>query len=100
MAEKEKRRRAREIMSIPEPPAADVRPGSGDLADPNKIIRCVKETRPDCGNKFCLWRLDERCGIAQLSYLFDGAEIGEQVVLEYCEMTEAEIAMLPEFDGW
>jgi hypothetical protein len=31
---------------------------------------------------------------------FDGAEIGETIVLTYCEMTEEDLEEMPEFEGW
>jgi len=31
---------------------------------------------------------------------FDGAEIGEAITVELCEMTEQELDDLPEFEGW
>ncbi len=66
-----------------------------------KKIPCVKETRPDMddGRNSCMWRLDKPYTLL-LEDLFDGAEVGEKVVLEYCEMTEAELDALPEFEGW
>lgn len=64
-----------------------------------KKIPCVKETRPDVddGRTHCVWRIDEAFNINDL---FDGAEVGDKVVLEYCQMTEAELEALPEFEGW
>lgn len=68
-------------------------------AVPAKMIPCIKETRPDVdgGRSFCIWRIDQAFNIADL---FDGAEVGDKVVLEYCEMTEDLLEALPEFEGW
>jgi len=55
----------------------DVRHGRRGISDPqlNRLIVAIKDE-------------------------FDGAEIGDEVVLELCEMTREEIDTLPEFDGW
>ena len=62
-----------------------------------KKILCAKETRPDTGTDWCVWRLDK---IGQLADMLDGAEAGEKILLEICEMAEDELAALPEFEGW
>ena len=61
-------------------------------------VRCLKVTRPECGNQYCVYRLDEPQHLVDGE--FDGAEIGDQITLELCEMTETELAALPEFAGW
>lgn len=67
-----------------------------DSGKDTKKIRCVIERRPATGNDSCTWPLN---AIA-ISDLFDGAEPGELVTLEYSEMTQAELDALPEFEGW
>lgn len=64
-----------------------------------KKIPCFRERRPDMddGRSFCVWRLDKPMDVTDL---FEGAEPGEKVELEFCEMTEAELAALPEWEGW
>jgi hypothetical protein len=72
-----------------------------DSGTNDKKVRCVKETRPDYddGRDHCIWRLDKPYALS-LEDLFEGADVGEKVDLELCEMTEAEIEALPEFEGW
>jgi hypothetical protein len=62
-----------------------------------KKIPCIKETRPDVSGGWCIWRLNKS---GQLADMFAGAEVGDKVVLEFCEMIEDEIDALPEFAGW
>jgi hypothetical protein len=64
----------------------------------DKKVRCVRETRPDYDDSgsSCTWRLSA----IDIEDLFDGADVGEKVVLELCEMTEEELDALPEFEGW
>ncbi len=60
-------------------------------------IPCVKVTRPDThGNLWCLYESAKFNATDE----FDGAEVGEQIVLEYCEMTREELDKIPEFTGW
>ena len=61
-------------------------------------FRYVKITRPDShGEKFaCVYPLAAFSATDE----FDGAEIGERIVLELCEFTQAEIDAMPEFEGW
>lgn len=65
------------------------------MPEPRKVP-CVKVTRPDIGDMWCLYRLAQFSAADEL----DGAEIGEKVVMELCEMTDEEINALPEFEGW
>jgi hypothetical protein len=67
-----------------------------DSGRDTKKIPCVIERRPATGNDSCTWSLS---GI-DISDLFDGAEPGEIVTLEYCEMTQEELDAMPEFEGW
>ncbi len=66
-----------------------------------KKIPCVKETRSDASG-YCMWRVDPGANVSafDIHAVFDGCEVGETVTLEYCEMTEAELEALPEFEGW
>ena len=52
-------------------------------------IPCVKETRPDVddGTSSCIWPIKAFDLEAEMA----GAEPGEKILLEYCEMTEAEL---------
>jgi hypothetical protein len=60
-------------------------------------VPCVKVTRPDThGEDWCLYRM---AGFS-VADEFDGAEVGERITLELCEMTEEEIKALPDFQGW
>jgi len=59
-------------------------------------IRCVKIRRPDShGQMWCCVRLEH-----SLADEFDGAEPGERIEVEYCELTQEEFDALPEFNGW
>jgi len=64
---------------------------------PKKMIRCLKVTRPECGRQWCVYRMDRPM---ELLSEFDGADIGETITVELCEMTEQELDDLPEFEGW
>ena len=71
----------------------------GDMeSDKITLTKCVKVTRPDShGEKFgCWYDLAHFSAEAE----FDGAETGERIVLELCELTQAEIDAMPEFPGW
>jgi hypothetical protein len=61
-------------------------------------IRCVKVTRPDShGDRFfCAYKLD---GFSAKDE-FDGADNGEKITLELCEMTADEYDALGDFEGW
>lgn len=60
-------------------------------------IRCLKVTRPDThGDQFnCIVQMNH-----SLADEFDGAEPGERVCFELCEMTEQEFKDLADFEGW
>lgn len=63
-----------------------------------ETIQCVKLSRPDShGNKWVIYEL-KQCGA--VAEEFDGADPGEMVQLELCEMTREEIDALPDFAGW
>ena len=60
-------------------------------------VPCAKIRRPDShGNIWCLVQLKG----FNLRDEFDGAEIGERLEIEYCELTQQELDDLPEFEGW
>lgn len=63
-----------------------------------KMVPCVKITRPDLddGRSSCFYPM----AVFSAADEFDGAEIGEKITLEYCEMTQEELDALPEFEGW
>jgi hypothetical protein len=66
------------------------------MAEPQKV-KCAKIRRPEShGSLWCLVRL---AGYS-LSDEFDGAEVGETLEIEYCELTEKELSELPDFPGW
>jgi hypothetical protein len=61
-------------------------------------IPYVKVTRPDShGEKYGCWYPLKAFRAADE---FDRAEMGERLVLELCEFTQAEIDAMPEFEGW
>lgn len=65
------------------------------MADP---IKCVKIRRPEThGPK--MWAAMPLTAFSALDE-FDGAETGDRVELELCEMAQEELDALPEFDGW
>ena len=82
--------------SEPEQSPAPLDPAPRQITKTGKVVRCVKEMRPETGGGSCIWRLPG----PDIEDLFDGAEPGEQVVLEYCEMDSGELDALPEFEGW
>ncbi len=60
-------------------------------------IPCVKVTRPEThAGLWCVYRLASFSAADE----FDGAEVGEMITMELCEMTQAELDALPEFTGW
>ena len=59
-------------------------------------MRVYKVFRPDEGGKHWVTRDFQTIADSE----FDGAEVGDRVVIELGEMSEAEIAALPEFEGW
>lgn len=65
---------------------------------PEGKVRYVKVTRPAThGEKFGCWMPVENFSASDE---FDGAEVGERIVLELCELTRDEILAMPEFEGW
>ena len=61
------------------------------------LIECVIERRPDVSpGQTCTWKLKDM----NIRDLFDGAEPGEKVELEFTVMTEDEFEALGEFTGW
>ena len=67
------------------------------MPDTAPTIKCLKVSRPDThGGNFCMWKWND----FDVGAEFDGADIGETITLELCEMTEQEFEDLGEFDGW
>lgn len=67
----------------------------------DKKIRCVKVSRPELDDgRNCYVMPIERFELGGVGGEFDSADAGDKVLLEYCEMTEAELDVLPEFEGW
>lgn len=58
-------------------------------------MKVYKVTRPGYGNMHCIYR-----DWAEAGSEFDGAEVGDVIHVELVEMTEKELADLPEFEGW
>jgi len=57
----------------------------------------VKVTRPDVSpGVFCVYPIASFAAYDE----FDGAEVGDTIVMELCEMTDAEFEALGEFEGW
>lgn len=60
-------------------------------------IPCVTVTRPETHpGLFCTWKLKDFDVHAEM----DGCEVGDEIVLTYCEMTAKEFEDLGDFDGW
>lgn len=59
-------------------------------------MRVFRVTRPDCGNAFCIYRDWDSVRDGE----FDGAEFGDVIHVELVEMSETDLAKLPEFEGW
>lgn len=61
------------------------------------MVKTIKIERPEThGNQWCICRLNG----FNLADEFDGAEIGEQILITYGEMEEEELNALPDFAGW
>lgn len=58
-------------------------------------MKVYKVTRPDCGSQWCIYH-----DWASVHSEFDGAEVGDVIHVELIELTEKELADLPEFEGW
>jgi len=78
---------------MPEPPIED------------ETYACVEVTRPDThAGLTCIYLL-EPCEGANASLFdasaeFDGAEVGESIVLTLARYTASELRGLEDFDGW
>ena len=58
---------------------------------------CVEVRRPDThGGMCCTWKVKDFDIQAEM----DGCEVGEEIVLRYAELTDAEFTALGDFDGW
>lgn len=62
------------------------------------MVPCVKVTWPDMddGRSSVVYPIKAFSAEDE----FGGAEIGEKIGLEYCEMTQEDLDALPEFKGW
>ena len=61
-------------------------------------MKFIRVTRPDLGGGGYTQKIDGASDLIDAE--FDGAEIGEKIVLELVEMTQEEYDALPEFTGW
>jgi hypothetical protein len=66
------------------------------MDEPNHKVKCFKVMRPDCGNKWCVYRTGQGVDDAE----FTDSEVGDKIIIEVIEMTESELETLPEFQGW
>jgi len=58
---------------------------------------CVEVRRPDThGGMACTWKFND----FDLSAEIEGGEVGDEIVLRYVELTDAEFTALGDFDGW
>ena len=65
---------------------------------PEGKVPYIKVTRPAThGDKYGCWSPLKGFSVEAE---FDGAEVGERIVLELCELTRDEILAMPEFEGW
>jgi hypothetical protein len=60
------------------------------------MIEVFMVTRPEFGNKFCVYRTWEDVKDGE----FDGAEDGETIYVTMKMMTPEELDALPDFEGW
>lgn len=82
------------ITTLSTKPEIEIR--SVCVKDAGQLVPVVIESREGCSNGLA-WRLNEPLALLNM---FSGAEVGEQVNLEYREMTEDQIEALPEHGGW
>ncbi len=68
---------------------------AGPSPSEQRKLPFLRVERPECGG-FCIYPLRAFDAADE----FDGAEAGEQIILEYVEMTQLEFDALPEFTGW
>lgn len=68
-----------------------------DSGTNDKKVRMFKVTRPSLGTgQWCVF--GDLASVQDAE--FDGAEIGDKIVVQPIEMTEDERDNLPEFEGW
>jgi len=60
------------------------------------MIEVFMVTRPEFGNKFCVYRTWEDVKDGE----FDGAEDGETIYVTMKMMTPEELDALPDLEGW
>lgn len=58
-------------------------------------MKVFKVTRPDHGKANCIHREWD-----SVESEFDGAELGEQIIVELVEMSAKQLDALPDFAGW
>jgi len=60
-----------------------------------RILRVYEVTRADHGKQSCIFHSWE-----EVESEFDGAELGESIVVTMKNMTQEELDALPDFEGW
>ena len=93
---------AAEAREAAQPSAAEVKGIAAWLSDNHARTKdgklcCVEVRRPDThGGLCCTWKMKDFDIQAEM----DGPEVGEEIVLRYVELTDAEFTALGDFDGW
>lgn len=91
-----------EAREAAQPSAAEVKGIAAWLSDNHARTKdgklcCVEVRRPDThGGLCCTWKMKDFDIQAEM----DGPEVGEEIVLRYVELTDAEFTALGDFDGW
>ena len=89
------------VCVLPDIPQAEMGAGSVATSRPrpnaDRKLPYIKITRPESGSMYGCWMPLAAFSAADE---FAGAEPGEQILLEFGLMTEAEYEALPEFEGW
>lgn len=67
-----------------------------DSGKNDKKIQVYKVTRPDCPGNSCTYK----DGDTLIDGEFDGADVGDSIMVTLVEMTEDEFENLDEFEGW
>jgi hypothetical protein len=62
----------------------------------DKKVKAYKVTRADYPGASCTYSDGETL----IDCEFNGAEIGDSIIVTLLEMTEEQLEMLPEFTGW
>ena len=66
-----------------------------DSGTDERKVTVYKVFRPDCGGLHWITR-DWQTVLTE----FDGGEMGDRIIIELAQMTETQIAELPDFEGW